>query len=123
MALRRFCFAGADTRKKISVLSGGERARLCLAGLMLSQHNVLILDEPGNHLDVESVDSLAEALAGLQGDRHLHQPRPLFSQAGSDFRSSRSAMDRLSTTLGTTMDTCTPLPRRSKMVNARRPPR
>jgi ATP-binding cassette subfamily F protein 3 len=49
------------------VLSGGERARLCLAGLMLSQYNVLILDEPGNHLDVESVDSLAEALLAYRG--------------------------------------------------------
>ncbi len=60
-------FRGPDTRKKIAVLSGGERARLCLAGLMLSQHNVLILDEPGNHLDVESVDSLAEALLAYRG--------------------------------------------------------
>src|SRR5262249_15639584 len=60
-------FRGADTRKKISVLSGGERARLCLAGLMLSQYNILILDEPGNHLDVESVDSLAEALLAYRG--------------------------------------------------------
>ena len=60
-------FRGADIKKKISVLSGGERARLCLAGLMLSQHNVLILDEPGNHLDVESVDSLAEALLAYRG--------------------------------------------------------
>jgi ATP-binding cassette subfamily F protein 3 len=71
-------FRGADIKKKISVLSGGERARLCLAGLMLSKHNILILDEPGNHLDVESVDSLAEALLRYQGtviftshDRHF----------------------------------------------------
>ncbi len=60
-------FRGADVKKKISVLSGGERARLCLAGLMLSRYNVLILDEPGNHLDVESVDSLAEALQAYNG--------------------------------------------------------
>jgi len=71
-------FRGADVKKKISVLSGGERARLCLAGLMLSRHNILILDEPGNHLDVETVDSLAEALLAYQGtviftshDRHF----------------------------------------------------
>ena len=71
-------FRGPDIKKKISVLSGGERARLCLAGLMLSQHNILILDEPGNHLDVESVDSLAEALLAYKGtviftshDRHF----------------------------------------------------
>jgi ATP-binding cassette subfamily F protein 3 len=60
-------FRGPDVKKKVSVLSGGERARLCLAGLMLSQYNVLILDEPGNHLDVETVDSLAEALLGYKG--------------------------------------------------------
>ena len=60
-------FRGPDVKKKISVLSGGERARLCLAGLMLSQYNVLVLDEPGNHLDVETVDSLAEALLAYKG--------------------------------------------------------
>ncbi len=60
-------FRGGDVKKKVSVLSGGERARLCLAGLMLGQDNVLILDEPGNHLDVESVDSLAEALLAYKG--------------------------------------------------------
>jgi ATP-binding cassette subfamily F protein 3 len=64
--------------KKIRVLSGGERARLVLAGLLLQRHNVLVLDEPGNHLDVESVESLAEALIGYPGtvvftshDRHF----------------------------------------------------
>jgi ATP-binding cassette, subfamily F, member 3 len=71
-------FRGPDVKKKISVLSGGERARLCLAGLLLSEHNVMILDEPGNHLDVESVESLAEALLAYKGtviftshDRHF----------------------------------------------------
>jgi len=71
-------FRGADVKKKISFLSGGERARLCLAGLMLSQYNILILDEPGNHLDVDTVDSLAEALLAYKGtviftshDRHF----------------------------------------------------
>lgn len=71
-------FRGDDVRKKISSLSGGERARLCLAGLMLGQYNILVLDEPGNHLDVETVDSLAEALLAYKGtviftshDRHF----------------------------------------------------
>jgi ATP-binding cassette, subfamily F, member 3 len=71
-------FRGASTEKKVSVLSGGERARLCLAGLLLSAYNVLILDEPGNHLDVDTVDALAEALVEYQGtviftshDRHF----------------------------------------------------
>ncbi|MGE3410584.1 MAG: ATP-binding cassette domain-containing protein, partial [Pirellulales bacterium] len=71
-------FRGEQVKKKISVLSGGERARLCLAGLLLSQYNVLILDEPGNHLDVDTVEALAEALVAYKGtvvftshDRHF----------------------------------------------------
>ncbi|MBI3839899.1 MAG: ABC-F family ATP-binding cassette domain-containing protein [Planctomycetia bacterium] len=71
-------FRGDHVHKRISVLSGGERARLCLAGLLLSQYNVLVLDEPGNHLDVDTVDALAQALNDYQGtviftshDRHF----------------------------------------------------
>ncbi|HYG74966.1 MAG TPA: ATP-binding cassette domain-containing protein [Planctomycetota bacterium] len=62
-----FLFRGDDVDKPIEVLSGGERARLCMAGLLLGKHSVLILDEPGNHLDVETVESLAEALNRYQG--------------------------------------------------------
>jgi ATP-binding cassette subfamily F protein 3 len=71
-------FRGEAVKKRIAVLSGGERARLCLAGLLLSQTNVLVLDEPGNHLDVDTVEALAEALLAYQGtviftshDRHF----------------------------------------------------
>ncbi len=71
-------FSGEMVEKKIRVLSGGERARLVLAGLLLQRNNVLVLDEPGNHLDVESVEALAEALIGYSGtvvftshDRHF----------------------------------------------------
>ena len=73
-----FLFRGDHVQKPISVLSGGERARLCLAGLLLSQYNVLVLDEPGNHLDVDTVEALAEALIAYKGtvmftshDRHF----------------------------------------------------
>ena len=62
-----FLFRGDDVDKPVSVLSGGERARLCMAGLLLGKHSVLILDEPGNHLDVETVESLAEALNRYRG--------------------------------------------------------
>ncbi|MFH0939462.1 MAG: ATP-binding cassette domain-containing protein [Planctomycetota bacterium] len=62
-----FLFRGDDVDKPIAVLSGGERARLCLAGLLLGRHSVLVLDEPGNHLDVETVEALAEALNRYQG--------------------------------------------------------
>jgi ATP-binding cassette subfamily F protein 3 len=71
-------FRGSHVKKPISILSGGERARLCLAGLLLSNHNVLILDEPGNHLDVDTVDALVDALMEYEGtviftshDRHF----------------------------------------------------
>jgi ATP-binding cassette subfamily F protein 3 len=71
-------FRGDHVEKPISVLSGGERARLCLAGLLLAQDNVLVLDEPGNHLDVDTVEALAEALLSYKGtviftshDRHF----------------------------------------------------
>ena len=73
-----FLFRGPHLEKPISVLSGGERARLCLAGLLLSDYNILILDEPGNHLDVDTVEALADALLDYQGtviftshDRHF----------------------------------------------------
>ena len=73
-----FLFRGGAVQKPVSVLSGGERARLCMAGLLLSELNVLILDEPGNHLDVDTVESLADALLKYQGtviftshDRHF----------------------------------------------------
>lgn len=71
-------FRGSSVDKPISVLSGGERARLCLAGLLLSDYNVLVLDEPGNHLDVDTVEALMDALIEYQGtviftshDRHF----------------------------------------------------
>lgn len=60
-------FRGQHVKKKISVLSGGERARLCMAGLMLGDYNVLVLDEPGNHLDVETLEALMNALIDYQG--------------------------------------------------------
>jgi ATP-binding cassette subfamily F protein 3 len=60
-------FRGQAVEKRIGVLSGGERARLCLAGLLLGSFNVLVLDEPGNHLDVETVDALAAALRDYAG--------------------------------------------------------
>ncbi|TWT47440.1 ABC-F family ATP-binding cassette domain-containing protein [Botrimarina hoheduenensis] len=62
-----FLFSGERAEKSIKVLSGGERARLVLAGLLLEQHNVLVLDEPGNHLDVETIEALAAALKRYEG--------------------------------------------------------
>lgn len=62
-----FLFKGDDTKKKVKVLSGGERARLILAGILLSRSHVLLLDEPTNHLDFETVEALAHALQKFAG--------------------------------------------------------
>lgn len=57
-----FLFDADGLKKNISVLSGGEKSRLCLAGLFLQKKDILLLDEPTNHLDFETVESLARAL-------------------------------------------------------------
>jgi len=71
-------FRDSHVKKKIAVLSGGERARLCMAALLLGDYNIMVLDEPGNHLDVETIEVLAEALLAYRGtvlftshDRHF----------------------------------------------------
>ena len=65
--LGAFLFKGEDIDKKVSVLSGGERARLGMAQLMLSPYNVLVLDEPTNHMDILSKDRLKQALLSFDG--------------------------------------------------------
>lgn len=62
-----FLFKGDDVRKKVGVLSGGERARVILAGLLLTKSHVLLLDEPTNHLDFETVEALGKALKDFAG--------------------------------------------------------
>lgn len=66
-ALGKMLFGGDDAFKPVAALSGGETARLIIAGMMLSEHNVLILDEPNNHLDLEAVSALAWGLEEYKG--------------------------------------------------------
>lgn len=65
--LAAFLFKGEDIDKKVAVLSGGERARLAMAKLMLRSYNLLALDEPTNHMDIRSKDILKQALKKYDG--------------------------------------------------------
>jgi ATP-binding cassette subfamily F protein 3 len=65
--LARFGFTGDSIQRNTSTLSGGERARLALAMIMLARANFLLLDEPTNHLDIESIEALQDAIESYEG--------------------------------------------------------
>ena len=65
--LGRMLFSGDDVMKQVTVLSGGEKVRCMLSKLMLSKANVLILDHPTNHLDLESITALNDGLIAFKG--------------------------------------------------------
>jgi ATPase subunit of ABC transporter with duplicated ATPase domains len=65
--LGRLLFSGDDIKKSVKVLSGGEKGRMIWGKLMLGRHNVLLMDEPTNHMDMESIESLQIALDKYEG--------------------------------------------------------
>jgi ATPase subunit of ABC transporter with duplicated ATPase domains len=65
--LGRLLFGGDDVKKSVRVLSGGEKGRMMYGKLMLGRHNVMLLDEPTNHMDMESIESLNIALEKYTG--------------------------------------------------------
>ncbi|MBO0475599.1 ATP-binding cassette domain-containing protein [Vagococcus sp. DIV0080] len=75
--LGRMLFSGEDVLKSVNVLSGGEKVRCMLSKLMLSKANVLVLDDPTNHLDLESITALNDGLIAFNGSilfaSHDHQ--------------------------------------------------
>jgi ATPase subunit of ABC transporter with duplicated ATPase domains len=65
--LGRLLFSGEDTKKSVKVLSGGEKGRMLYGKLMLGRTNVLLMDEPTNHMDMESIEALNTALDKYKG--------------------------------------------------------
>lgn len=82
--LGKFLFKGDDVDKKVGALSGGEKARLALAKMMMEPSNVLVLDEPGNHLSISAKEMLEEALQNFDGTLLLvSHDRYLISQVAT----------------------------------------
>ncbi len=77
-------FSGDDALKKISVLSGGEKSRVMLAKLLVTPANLLLLDEPTHHLDMESCDALLSALLNFEGTIVMVTHNEMFLNALAD---------------------------------------
>ncbi len=78
--LGRLLFSGDETKKSVKVLSGGEKDRMIYGKLMLTRPNVLLMDEPTNHMDMETIESLQIALEKYPGHADLRVARPRVRQ-------------------------------------------
>ncbi|MDR3242030.1 MAG: ATP-binding cassette domain-containing protein [Lactobacillaceae bacterium] len=99
--LGRMLFRGEDAEKTLDVLSGGEKVRVMLSKLMLTKANVLILDDPTNHLDLESITSLNDGLVDYQGALIFTSHDHTFAQTIADhivIVSDEGSIDRAETT-------------------------
>ena len=79
-----FNFKGADQQKKVGILSGGERNRVHLAKMLRTESNVILLDEPTNDLDVDTVAGARRGAVGVRRLRRRHQPRSLVPRPAGD---------------------------------------
>ena len=74
--LGRLLFSGEETKKSVSVLSGGEKGRMIYGKLMLTRPNVLLMDEPTNHMDMETIESLQIGLEHYRRHAGVRLARP-----------------------------------------------
>jgi len=96
--LGRMLFSGEEALKKVTVLSGGEKARCIFSKLMLLGANLLIFDDPTNHLDMESITAVNEGMKRFKGiilfTSHDHQLAQTVSDRVIDIKSDGKIVDR-----------------------------
>lgn len=99
--LRRMLFSGEDVFKSVKVLSGGEKVRCMLSRMMLSGANVILLDQPTNHLDMESIQAVNKGLIAFPGNillaSHDHEMLQSVANRIIEFRPDGTICDRLGT--------------------------
>jgi ATPase subunit of ABC transporter with duplicated ATPase domains len=99
--LGRMLFSGDDALKDASVCSGGEKVRLMLAKIMLSGANVILLDDPTNHLDLETITSLNNGMIRYRGNllftSHDHEVLSTVANRIISFTSDGQAIDKMMT--------------------------